>query len=839
MTARSIETKWQKIWQEEQAFKAGPIFRNQKKYYVLEMLPYPSGKIHVGHLRNYTIGDVIARFMKARDYNVLHPMGWDAFGLPAENAAINNKSDPATWTYNNIAAMREQLKSIGLSYDWDLEITSCAPDYYKHEQKFFIELYNKGLAYQKESIVNWDPVDQTVLANEQVVDGLGWRSGAKVEKKYLKQWFLRITDYAEELLSEIKNLDGWPENVRLMQEKWIGKSIGANFKFKLIDFNFDVEVFSTKPETIFGASFIAISCNHKLVQQIVKTNEITEFLCKYSNFTNQMLEKSEKDGILSGLFAEHPFDKDIKIPILIANFVLMDYGTGALFGCPAHDVRDHELALKMNLPIIQVIDSPNIQINIYETAYIEDGIMINSYFLNGLTNKEAKDEIIKKFEELNIGTRNINYRLKDWGVSRQRFWGCPIPMIYCVSCGTVPVNIEDLPVTLPSDAKFTGSGNPLEYHPSWKNTICPKCGENAIRETDTLDTFFESSWYFTRYCDNKSENMTNRIACDYWLPVDQYIGGVEHAIMHLLYARFFTKIMQEEGYINIREPFKKLLTQGMVLHATYKDENNNFIYPDSVILQNGEFIDKNSLLKITIGKLEKMSKSKKNTVDLENILTLYGADSMRLFILSDSPPEKDLEWSSNGIEGCKRFIAKLVLMRENIEKYSAKNYIKKVDNDIEQFTHHTIKYVTDDILSFRLNKAIARLRELFNKLSANIETSEISCEQAVKIYSILIQLLNYFIPHITEEIWENLGNKTRLYKTNALEYNETLLHNTTCIIAVQINGKLKGTIDMLIDSHEDQIKELALNLPNVKHYIENKEIRKTIIVPNKIINIVV
>ena len=832
---KDIEQKWQKIWELEQAFTSS-VDKVKSKYYVLEMLPYPSGKIHVGHLRNYSIGDVIARVKRAQGFNVLHPMGWDAFGLPAENAAISNNSHPATWTYTNIDNMRHQLKSIGLSYDWSKEFATCDPSYYKHEQKFFLELYKKDLAYQKESIVNWDPVDQTVLANEQVEDGRGWRSGALIEKKYLRQWFLKITNYADELLHEIDNLTGWPESVRHMQEKWIGRSEGANFNFKIKGTQQYIEVFSRKPETIFGATFIGLAYNHPLIEKLIKkTEEIQKFIdkCSHTSTSNADIDKAEKEAVFTGLYAEHPFKLDIEIPIIIANFILIDYGSGAVFGCPAHDQRDHELALKMKLPIKQVVQADT-QIDIAKAPYIDDGIMINSDFLDGFTTKEAKKRIIERFELEGIGRRTINYRIKDWGISRQRFWGCPIPIIHCNICGTVPVPDASLPVTLPENVIFGEHGNPLANHPSWKYTKCPTCNQDALRETDTFDTFFESSWYFTRYCDNKAAKMTNKEACDYWLPIDQYIGGIEHAVMHLLYARFFTKVMQEAGHVSVREPFKNLLTQGMVLHATYKDDKGNWLYPDEVVEENGILIHKISGSKVTIGRQEKMSKSKKNVIDLEAILSSYGADALRMFVLSDSPPEKDLEWSASGIDGCSRFITKLINMSDYIKNMNVES--KLVNNKLLVFVHHTIKYVTEDITEYRLNKAIARLRELFNALSEDISGTDI--DTAKLAYRVLIQMLSPFIPHITEEIWQKLGNSTRLYQEKWPIFEEKLLKTESYVMAIQVNGKLRATHEFHNDTSEEEIKKIASRLPNIIKHIAEDNIKKIIIVPKKIVNIV-
>ncbi|WP_341758230.1 leucine--tRNA ligase [Candidatus Tisiphia endosymbiont of Ditula angustiorana] len=855
---RDIEKKWQKIWLEEKAF-AVTNDSDKPKYYVLEMLPYPSGKIHVGHLRNYSIGDCIARFMKSQGYNVLHPMGWDAFGLPAENAAINNNSNPKDWTYSNIATMRDQLKLIGFSYDWSREITTCNPDYYKHEQKFFLELYERGLAYQKESLVNWDPVDNTVLANEQVVDGRGWRSGALVEKRQLKQWFLKITNYAEELLNEIAKLDSWPDSVKSMQEKWIGKSEGVNFSFKIrsslchphegedLDSRLSsndsaIEVFSTRPETIFGASFVAIAYNHPIIGQLVDKNDaIISFIEKCSQLdTNVVVDKAEKEGVCTNLLAIHPFDPSITIPVIITNFVLMDYGTGAVFGCPAHDERDHELAKQMALPIKQVVINEDIQIDVCLGAYTGDGIMINSDFLNGLAVQDAKQKSIEELEKRGLGKRTINYRLKDWGVSRQRYWGCPIPIIHCLTCGITPVPKEQLPITLPNDVTFDGHGNPLDSHPTWKHTNCPKCQKPAIRETDTLDTFFESSWYFTRYCNVDAKDMTDKQACDYWLPVDQYIGGIEHAVMHLLYARFFTKVMNEQGYLNIREPFTSLLTQGMVLHATYKDANNNWLYPNEVTKQSNKWVHKNTGEEVFQGRIEKMSKSKKNVVDLESILANHSADAIRLFVLSDSPPEKDCEWSANGLEGCSRFISKLENMAEVLINSEITETPRNRLNKLTKLTHHTIKHVTSEIREFKINKAIARMRELFNALSDEIsKDKEADIDSIKEGFSILIILLNPFIPHITEEIWQKLGKKQRLYQTPWSSFNESFLELESYTMTIQVNGRLRATHEFAVVASNIEIQNTVMQLPEVQKYLSGKEPKRIIIIPSKIVNIVV
>lgn len=856
----NIEKKWQKIWHDEAAFVADNNSK-KSKYYILEMLPYPSGEIHIGHLRNYSIGDVLARLKKRQGYNVLHAMGWDAFGLPAENAAIDNNAHPADWTQNNIAAMRDQLKSVGFSYDWSREITSCDPDYYKHEQKFFLELYKKGLVYQKESLVNWDPVDQTVLANEQVIDGKGWRSGAIVQKRYLKQWFLKITHYAEELLQEIQSLEGWPENVKIMQQNWIGKSEGIKIKFRIKSSKDFIEIYTTRPETIFGTSFIGIAYNHPIINQLVKpTQAIRDFVteCLNSSTAEENTETEEKKGIYTGLYVTHPLDNSIEIPVIITNFVLMDYGTGAIFGCPAHDERDHEIAIKMQLAINQVVENSEVTIDVTKNAYTGDGILINSGFLDGLNLLKGKQKIIEECEKLKIGERCVNYRLKDWGISRQRFWGCPIPIIYCSKCGVVPVPDADLPVALPKKVSFKEQGNPLARHPTWNLVFCPTCNHPASRETDTLDTFFESSWYFTRYCDPHAADMTNKAACNYWLPVDQYIGGIEHAVLHLLYARFFTKLMNEQNLLTVREPFKRLLTQGMVLHASYKDTNNNWVYPNEVESRDGKLFHKVTNLQVHEGRIEKMSKSKKNAIDLKSILSKYGADAVRLAVLSDNPPEKDLEWTASGIEGCAKFISKLQNMLDTIMPFYEKDYqvaapkdgnssVGTLDNSsasnknssLRSLIHLTIKNVTEDIEHLRLNKAIAKIRELFNAVSNELAGATPDNKAVQEGFVIIIKLLNPFIPHITEEIWEKIGSSARLYNASWPSYIESLLNKEAFTLAVQVNGKLRATCDLPINISQSEIEDYVIQIPDVKKYLEGNNIKKIIVIPHKIANIVI
>ncbi len=840
MNILEIEQKWQQTWDKDEAFVA----RNDSdkpKYYVLEMFPYPSGKFHVGHLRNYAIGDVISRYLQANGYNVLHPMGWDAFGLPAENAAIANNSHPGDWTYANIDTMRNQLKTVGLSYDWNREIASCCPAYYKHEQQFFLDLLERGVAYQKESSVNWDPVDNTVLANEQVVDGRGWRSGALIEKRYLKQWFLKITDYADELLQDIDSLGGWPENVKTMQKNWIGKSEGARFHFDIKGLDEKIEVYSTTPEAIFGATFIAIAYNHPLLEKIAMNDEIKIFVekCTHNSTSESALEQLEKECVYTGFYALHPFDKNLKIPIVIANFVLMDYGTGAIFGCPAHDQRDFELVQNtQDLEMIQIVHSDSHGVDLTKHAYIyeQDDVMINSDFLDGLRVFAARKKIIDKFEEMKIGTREINYRLRDWGISRQRYWGCPIPIIYCESCGAAPVPAENLPVELPKDINFDQPGNPLERHPTWKYVDCPKCLSQGVRETDTFDTFFESSWYFARFCNNNAKDMVDKEACNYWLPVDQYIGGIEHAILHLLYARFFTKAMSDVGYLNVREPFKRLLTQGMVLHVTYRDKDGKWLHPEKVSEKDGKFFHTKSGEEVFQGKTEKMSKSKLNVIDLESMLSTHGADAIRMFVLSDSPAEKDLEWSSAGLDGCKKFILRLIAL---IEKLPELKEGGAENEQLQTSIHLIIKDVSEDIMHYRLNKAIARIRTLYNAISDELAASNpdsISIKQGVHI---VIQLLNPFIPHITEELWQQLGNDIPLYKTHWPKADESKLQSDNYIMAIQVKGKLRATHEFSVADSDDDIKKIATEIPAVMKHIDGAEIKKIIVVPKKIVNIVI
>jgi len=832
--AKVTEAKWQKAWEEQACFKTRHE-AGQPKYYVLEMFPYPSGRIHMGHLRNYTIGDVIARVKRAQGYNVMHPMGWDAFGLPAENAAIQNKVHPAKWTYENIAHMRTQLKTIGLSYDWDLEIATCSPDYYRHEQKMFLDFLKHGLAYRKESMVNWDPVDNTVLANEQVIDGRGWRSGALVERKKLHQWFLKISDFSEDLLEGLAGLTDWPEHVRLMQEKWIGKSQGLQLYFEMEGRSDLLTVFTTRPDTIFGATFAAISANHPLATELAENNpQIKNFIdeCNRLGMAEEIIEKAEKNGFDTGIRLKHPFLENFSIPLYIANFVLMDYGTGAIFGCPAHDQRDFDFARKYHLPIKTVIaPEGNNDFVVTTEPYTEAGIVIRSEFLNGLTIDQAKKLVCDKIAASGSGKKTTSYRLRDWGVSRQRYWGCPIPIIYCDICGAVPVPEDQLPVTLPEDVTFDTPGNPLDKHPTWKHVSCPQCKQPATRETDTFDTFFESSWYFARFTAPHSARPLDKDACREWLPVDQYIGGVEHAVLHLLYARFFTRALKHCGYLDITEPFSGLLTQGMVCQESYKDEHGNWLYPEEVTRQkDGSATHVKTGRPVTIGRIEKMSKSKKNVVDPAGIIDSYGADTARLFMLSDSPPERDLEWSDSGIDGAWRYVNRLWKL---VSAAAAKPASGAPSPVTLRAIHKTIAHVTEDLSKFHLNRAVARIRELTNTI-ASLPANESPLEGL----TIITRLLQPIIPHLAEECWQILGHKTLLSLEKWPEANPAYLTEDTVTLAIQLNGKLKTTIELAAGCAQPEVETAVLSLPTIIQAMNGKEPRKIIVVPNRVVNIV-
>ena len=834
---KKIEKKWQKEWESKKIFETSSK-KNKKKYYVLEMFPYPSGKLHMGHVRNYTLGDVIARYKYSNGFNVLHPMGWDSFGLPAENAARENNIHPKDWTLKNIETMKNQLKKMGFSYDWNREISTSDKDYFLHEQKIFLEFYKKGLVYKKSTYVNWDPEEKTVLANEQVIEGKGWRSGAIVEKKLMSQWFLKITDYAEELEKSLKDLKFWPEQVKTMQKNWIGKSKGLKIKFDLNNSeDKTIEVFTTRPDTLFGASFIALSPEHQICAKYAKKDkEVKNFIeicLKDLNLQEKDFEKIEKIGFKLPFTAVHPILKT-QIPVYIANFIIMEYGSGAVFGCPAHDQRDFEFAKKYDLNIKKVIKSPKeISLN---KAYTGDGILINSDFLNGLTIEDAKEKISKFLINKKKAKSETIYRLKDWGISRQRYWGCPIPVIYYEDGKMSLLSEKDLPVTLPDDIDFSKTINPLQQHPSWKYTKCSKSGKNAIRETETFDTFFESSWYFARFCSPKSKDIIDQNDSKYWLPVDQYIGGIEHAILHLLYSRFFSRALFDCDLINIKEPFKNLLTQGMVCHKTFKDENGEWISPD-------QYENKKNKDKILIGKSEKMSKSKKNVVDPDLILNKFGADTARLFVLSDSPPEKDLEWTDTGIKGTYKYLNKLWELVFNNEIIFLKKE-KKIESFKEQkeiltLMNKTIDLVTSDYENFRFNRAIARIREFTNVIFDNEEKLKKNPELFKNLIENVVKILGPMTPHFTEEIWKYLGNKNFLVESKWPIADKKFLKVDKIILAIQVNGKLKDTIELLSDTSTKEIEKKVLSLPKIITILNKKKPKKIIIVKNKIANIVI
>ena len=829
-----IEKKWQLIFDKKKTYRS----KENKKFYCLEMFPYPSGKIHMGHVRNYTIGDVIARFKYLNGYNVLHPMGWDAFGLPAENAAKENNLHPKEWTKKNISEMKRQLKMLGLSIDWDLEISTCDENYYKHQQELFIDLYNKGFVSRKESYVNWDPTEQTVLANEQVIDGKGWRSGALIERKKLSQWVFNITKFADELLNDLHLLKDWPEKVKLMQKNWIGKSLGCEINFQVFNQQDIIKIFTTRPDTIFGATFIAVSVDHPLCKNIEFKDDFLKFKddCLKTGTTEEALANAEKKGYDIGLKAEHPFVKGKKIPIYAANFVLMDYGTGAIFGCPAHDQRDLDFAKKYNLEIIEVVaetkDKPK-DFSELTIAYDSGGILVNSNFLNGLDVDSAKELIIKKIEEEDIGQKKISFRLKDWGVSRQRYWGCPIPMIYLKDGTVVPVDKDELPIKLPDDIDLKKSGNPLKNHPTWKKTIHKTTGNPAIRETDTLDTFVDSSWYFMRFCSpqNKKEPF-NVSDLNYWLPVDQYIGGVEHAILHLLYSRFFMRAVKEHNNeIKEKEPFKGLFTQGMVCHETYKDTNGKWLNPDEIEKTNeNNYVNILDKTNVVVGPSESMSKSKKNVVDPENMIKSYGADAVRWFILSDSPPEKDVQWSNQGVNAAYKFLQKIYNLNNLIMNRLDKEPLDDKEFEIK-FNNYIFK-ITNLINDFHLNVVIANVYSIYNLFASGVE-GKISNKCLKKNFLSLMKVLIPFIPHLAYECLEQHG-ETETDKWPKIK--NSIVLNEKIKIAVQINGKTREIIE--IEKNLDEISAINESKKNkkVNDNLMNKKIIKTIFVKNRIIN---
>jgi leucyl-tRNA synthetase len=848
---KETEAKWQRLWDEQGCFTARED-KTRPKYFVLEMFPYPSGRIHMGHVRNYTLGDVVARYKRAKGFNVLHPMGWDAFGLPAENAAIQNGVHPAKWTRENIAAMREQLKSMGLSYDWARELATCEPEYYRHEQRMFLEFLKAGLVYRRESWVNWDPTEHTVLANEQVIDGRGWRSGALVEKRLLSQWFLKITAYAQDLLDSLSTLERWPERVRLMQENWIGRSEGARLFFELAGRTDKLEIFTTRPDTLFGAKFVAIAANHPLATELAVGNPaLTEFIaeCNRMGTSEAAIETAEKKGLDTGLRAVHPFDPTWTLPVYVANFVLMDYGSGAIFGCPAHDQRDLDFANKYGLGYTQVVKPPADEDAVAAAiargeAYTGDGVAINSGFLDGLPVDRATDTAIACIEAQGQGNRTINYRLRDWGVSRQRYWGCPIPIIHCESCGIVPVPEADLPVRLPEDVSFDKPGNPLDHHPTWKHVACPLCGKPARRETDTFDTFFESSWYFARYTSpTRSDVAFDREAADYWLPVDQYIGGIEHAVLHLLYSRFFTRALKDCGYLSVKEPFAGLLTQGMICHETYKSAEGQWLYPTDVVkAEDGALVHAQSGAPVNAGRSEKMSKSKKNVVDPAGIIDSYGADTARLFMLSDSPPERDLDWTESGIDGAWRYVNRLWRMVVTAELPPGGTAMPELGPEatkLRRLVHKTIALVSEDLERFHFNKAVARIREMTNGLG-DLPSAAIGAGWVLREgLEAAARLIGPMMPHLAEELWLELGHAVPLAETAWPDADPALLVEDSVTVAVQVNGKLRATIDLPKDAPNQLAEQTALAHPQVISAMSGKPPRKVVVVANRIVNVVV
>ena len=852
---RESEASWQRAWNEANSFTATGD-PSRPKYYVLEMFPYPSGRIHMGHLRCYTLGDVVARYKRARGFNVLHPMGWDAFGLPAENAAMEKGVHPADWTYENIAAMRDQLKAMGLSIDWSRELATCDPEYYQHEQAMFLDFMEQGLVYRQEGWVNWDPVDQTVLANEQVIDGKGWRSGAPIERRRLAQWFCRITEYSDDLLASLAQLVRWPAKVRTMQENWIGHSEGAYIDFRFTDDGGrdPLRVYTTRPDTIFGASFCALAADHPLAEELAKNNPTIETFvaeCRQLGTSEEAIQTAEKRGIDTGLRVQHPF-ADETLPVYVANFVLMGYGTGAIFGCPAHDQRDLDFARAYELPVRPVVipsDADPQAFKIGDEAFVGDGVLANSQFLDGLDVDDAKRTVIERFEATDSGEGTVNYRLRDWLVSRQRYWGCPIPVVHCGDCGIVPVARADLPVTLPKEIDFSAPGNPLDRHPSWKTVACPSCGKPAQRDTDTFDTFMDSSWYFARFCSPGADVPVEHDSAKYWLPVDQYIGGIEHAILHLLYSRFFMRAMHQSGHLEIDEPFDGLFTQGMVNHATFRDADGNWIEPQNVVRQtNGSAARADTGVAVEIGRVEKMSKSKKNTVDPTDVIEHYGADTARWFILSDSPPERDMEWTDAGVQGAFRYVNRVArLIDDNLHLLpepgsEPSGELSASAMELRRVTHKSIAGITEDYERFHFNKSVARLYELTNAISAINGADDHDGGSAWALreaLDALVMLLGPMTPHLAEEMWRRLGHSTLLADTPWPQADSALTVDDTVTVAVQVNGKLRGTIEIAAGASQDMVEAAALAVENVAATIGDRPVRKVIFVPDKLVNFVV
>ncbi|AJY45179.1 leucine--tRNA ligase [Martelella endophytica] len=870
---RKVEPEWQKKWNDDNVFvtdNADP----RETYYVLEMFPYPSGRIHIGHVRNYAMGDVVARYKRARGFNVLHPMGWDAFGMPAENAAMQNKVHPKDWTYENIATMRNQLKSMGLSLDWTREFATCDVEYYQRQQHLFLDMLEKNLVYRKQSKVNWDPVDMTVLANEQVIEGRGWRSGALVEQRELVQWFFKITDFAQDLLDALDTLDHWPEKVRLMQKNWIGRSEGLLIRWDIADGagkagdQEELQVYTTRPDTIFGASFMAISADHPLAREAAKHDDKVAAFCAETRHTGTSLaalETAEKKGIDTGIRVRHPFDESWELPVYVANFVLMDYGTGAIFGCPAGDQRDLDFARKYGLPVTPIVmpkggDAATFEIG--DEAYTDDGVMINSRFLDGMGTDEAFETIAGKLEAEIVrgaprGERKVNFRLRDWGISRQRYWGCPIPVIHCDDCGVVPVPKADLPVKLPDDIDFEKPGNPLDRHPTWRNVACPHCGKPARRETDTMDTFVDSSWYYTRFTAPHEDAPTDPAIADRWLPVDQYIGGIEHAILHLLYSRFFTRAMKATGHVSHDEPFKGLFTQGMVVHETYRaggsGPNGRWVSPTEIRIEENDGTRKAFLIdtdeEITIGSIEKMSKSKKNVIDPDDILSTYGADTARFFVLSDSPPDRDVVWTEAGVQGTFRFVQRIWRLISEAAPALAAAEAKPGTGgkalEISRAAHKTLKAVAGDIEALAFNKAIARIYELVNVLAAPLTEAakgKADAETLGALKEASLFLTHCFapmMPHLAEECWQVLGGTGMLAMAAWPAYDAALTADNEITLPVQVNGKKRAELTVARDADPESIKAAVMELEAVVRALDGKAPKKIIVVPQRIVNIVV
>ncbi|MCJ8149574.1 leucine--tRNA ligase [Shinella sedimenti] len=877
---RDAEPRWQAKWNDENVFLTDNN-DPREKYYVLEMFPYPSGRIHMGHVRNYAMGDVVARYKRARGYNVLHPMGWDAFGMPAENAAMQNKVHPKGWTYENIATMRGQLKSMGLSLDWSREFATCDVEYYQRQQHLFLDFLEKGLVYRKQSKVNWDPVDHTVLANEQVIDGRGWRSGALVEQRELTQWFFRITDFSQDLLDSLETLDQWPEKVRLMQSNWIGRSEGMLVRWEVVkdaklaaaalsaeeQLSAEITVYTTRPDTLFGASFIAIAADHPWAKAAAAQNPaIEEFAeeCRRAGTSLAALETAEKKGIDTGIRVRHPFDPEWELPVYIANFVLMDYGTGAIFGCPSGDQRDLDFARKYDLPVVPVVmpkDADAASFTIGDEAYVGDGIMINSRFLDGLGTKEAFDEVANRLSAATLGNRpvgerKVNFRLRDWGISRQRYWGCPIPVIHCEDCGVVPVPKADLPVKLPDDVTFDKPGNPLDRHPTWRHVACPNCGKNARRETDTMDTFVDSSWYFARFTAPWENNPTDPAAANAWLPVDQYIGGIEHAILHLLYSRFFTRAMQATGHLDLKEPFKGLFTQGMVVHETYSrgdGAKREWVTPAEIRIEDIDgkrrAVHVESGEEIAIGSIEKMSKSKKNVVDPDDIIASYGADTARFFMLSDSPPDRDVIWSEAGVEGAHRFVQRVWrLLSEAAPALTAAQGRPGMEGEalaVSQVAHRTLKAVQGDYDKLAFNKAVARIYEFVNALASPLtaaaagKASDDLISALRDAVDILIRIVAPMTPHLAEECWRAIGGEGLIAMSPWPSYEERLVAENEITLPVQINGKKRADLTIGRDADQSAVEAAVLAIEAVQAALAGQRPKKIIVVPQRIVNVVV